>query len=152
VHSVTRRANSVVEVRNAGDPVTTLLGDARAVALTEDLPTNVASRVVPGFCRSAVEAACMEKIRKRRLGKGGTHDEVEELLTANAKLYPLIALALFDDRTRTNDVMPKLKKMGQWAIDAFTVCKMGPHERHDGELRSLIENSKRLAQAIPDLP
>lgn len=58
------------------------------------------------------------------------------------------ALALFDDESRTNDVMSRLKKMGQWAIEAFTVCKMGPHERHEGELKSLIDNSKRLAQTI----
>ncbi len=90
----------------------------------------------------------MEAVRRRRLAKGQTHDAVEELLAANAKLYPLIALALFDEESRTNDVMPRLKKMGQWAIDAFTVCKMGPHERHEGELKSLINNSKRLAQAL----
>ena len=77
--------------------------------------------------------------------------DFEELLAQNAKLYPLISLALFDDESRTNDVMPRLKKIGQWAIDAFTVCKMGPHERHEGELRSLIDNSKRLAQTIQGL-
>jgi len=152
VHNVTRRAKSVVEVRQTTDPVTTLIDDARAVAMTDDLPTDVASRVVPGFCRSAVEAGCMEAVRRRRLAKGETHDAVEELLTANAKLYPLIALALFDDESRTNDVMPRLKKMGQWAIDAFTVCKMGAHERHEGELKSLIDNSKRLAQTLQVMP
>ena len=106
----------------------------------------------------------MESVRRRRLGKGETHDSVEELLAQNAKLYPLIALALFNDESRTNDVMPRLKKMGsfdsrgrplaqdgQWAIDAFTVCQMGPHERHDGELKSLIQNSERLAKTIQEL-
>ena len=48
--------------------------------------------------------------------------------------------------------MPRLKKMGQWASDAFTVCKMGAHERHEGELKSLIDNSKRLAQALQVMP
>jgi len=152
VHNVTRRAKSVVEVRQTTDPVTTLIDDARAVAMTDDLPLDVASRVVPGFCRSAVEAGCMEAVRRRRLAKGKTHDAVEELLTANAKLYPLIALALFDDESRTNDVMPRLKKMGQWAIDAFTVCKMGAHERHEGELKLLVDNSKRLAQSLQVMP
>ena len=148
VHNVTRRAKSVVEVRQITDPVTTLIDDARAVAMTQDLPQDVASRVVPGFCRSAVEAGCMDAVRRRRLAKGDTHDAVEEMLTANAKLYPLIALALFDDESRTNDVMPRLKKMGQWAIDAFTVCKMGAHERHEGELKLLVDNSQRLAQSL----
>jgi recombinational DNA repair ATPase RecF len=151
VHSVTRRAESVVEVRQTTDPVTSLIEDARAVVLTDNLPQDVASRVVPGFCRSAVEAACMETVRRRRLGKGEAHDAVEELLAASAKLYPLISLALFDDEKRTNDVMPRLKKTGQWAIDAFNVCKMGPHERHEGDLKSLIQNSERLAKTIQGL-
>jgi hypothetical protein len=64
VHNVTRRAKSVVEVRQTTDPVTTLIDDARAVAMTDDLPADVDSRVVPGFCRSAVEAGCMEAVRK----------------------------------------------------------------------------------------
>jgi hypothetical protein len=84
VHSVTRRAKSAVEV---------------------------ASRVVPGFCRAAVEAACMEAVRRRRIGRGATHDAVEDLLAANAKMYPLIALAFFDDESRTNDVLPRLQRL-----------------------------------------
>src|SRR5207253_6791469 len=38
VHSVTRRAKSVVEVRETSDPVTSLIDDARAIALTGELP------------------------------------------------------------------------------------------------------------------
>ena len=67
-------------------------------------------------------------------------------------LDPLIALALCDEESRTNDVMPRLKNMGQWFIDAFTVCKMGAHERHEGELKLLIDNSKRLAPALQVMP
>ena len=90
----------------------------------------------------------MEAGRRRRLARGETHDAVEELLAANAKIYPLIALALFDDESRTNDVMGRLQRMGPWAVDAFKICKMGAHERHEGELKSLIDNSHRLAQQL----
>jgi hypothetical protein len=86
---VTRRARSVVEVRAISDPVRSLFDDARAVALTEDLPKRVAARVVPGFCRTSIEAACMEKVRRRRLAKGEPHEQVEELLTANTRTHPL---------------------------------------------------------------
>ena len=44
-------------------------------------------------------------------------------------MYPLIALALFDDAGRTNDVLPKLQKYGPWAVEASKICKMGAHER-----------------------
>lgn len=95
------------------DPVSSLIDDARAVALTEDLPADVASRVVPGFCRSAVEAACMDVLRRRRLARGETHESVEDLLVRNAKLHPLISLALFDDPARTNDVL----RPASWPLD-----------------------------------
>jgi hypothetical protein len=93
VIGVTRRARSVVEVRQITDPVSNLLDDARAVARTPDLPKGVAGRVVPGFCRTAIEAACMEAVRRRRLGRGETHEQVEELLANDARTHPLMALA-----------------------------------------------------------
>jgi len=63
----------------------------------------------------------------------------------------LIALALFDDESRTGDVMSRLQRFGPWAVEAFKTCKMGAHERHEGELRSLIDSSKRLAQQLLEL-
>jgi recombinational DNA repair ATPase RecF len=151
VHSVTRRSNSLVDVRQTTDPVTTLIEDARAVALTDDLPDDVAGRVVPGFCRAAVEAACMECIRRRRLGRGEPHDTVESLLADNAKIHPLLALALFDEASRSNDVMPRLQRLGPWAVEAFKICKMGAHERVDGDLKTLIDSSQRLAKQLLEL-
>jgi hypothetical protein len=111
VIGVTRRARSVVEVRQITDPVSNLLDDARAVARTADLPKGVAGRVVPGFCRTAIEAACMETVRRRRLARGETHDQVEELLAANTRTHPLMALALLDDERRTEDVLPRLRRI-----------------------------------------
>jgi hypothetical protein len=148
VLSVTRRAQSVVEVRQTHDPISSLLEDARAVALTADLPKAVAPRVVPGFCRMAIETACMEAVRRRRLLRGEAHDQVEALLGANTRTSPLMALALFDDERRTGDVLPRLNKLGSWAVDAFRSCKAGAHAAHEGELSDLIEQTERLAQQI----
>jgi len=151
IMGVTRRARSVVEVRAISDPVGSLLDDARAVALTEDLPKRVAARVVPGFCRTAIEAACMERVRRRRLARGEPHEQVEELLTANTRTHPLMALALFDDEKRTEDVLPRLKKFGQWAVDVFNRCKAGAHTSHDGDLKETIDAAHRLALKIAEL-
>src|SRR4051812_28854132 len=151
VHGVTRRSNSAVEVRQTTDPITTLIDDARAVALTDDLPDDVAGRVVPGFCRAAVEAACMECVRRRRLARGEAHEAVEGLLADNAKIHPLLALALFDDAGRTNEVMPRLQRFGSWAIEAFRICKMGAHEIVDADLKTLIDSSQRLARQVLEL-
>jgi hypothetical protein len=138
----------VVEVRETTEPVAMLIADARAVALTDDLPPDVAGRVVPGFCRAAVEAACMEAVRRRRLTRGETHEAIEDLLAANAQLYPLIALTLFDDEKRTTEVLPRLRRFGPWAADVFKMCKAGAHERQEGDLTLLVNSSLRLAQAL----
>ncbi len=80
VIEVTRREGSVVEPRRSKDPVSRYIEDAMALAYTDDLPPEVARRVVPGLCREALEAACMEAIRRRRIGRGEPHAEVEALL------------------------------------------------------------------------
>jgi hypothetical protein len=146
--AVTRRANSIVEVRPMTDPVSGHLDDARAVAATSELPPDVTSRVIPGFCRAAVEAACMEAIRRRRLTRGELHDDVEALLATNARPHPLMALALFDNEQRTADVLPRLKKLGKWSADVFQALKAGAHVRHEGDLTELIGNSERLAKFV----
>ena len=74
---VTRRDASVVDLRRALDPVGRYLEDALAVAGTADLPSSAAARVVPGLCRLGLEAACMEVVRRRRLGRGEPYGEVE---------------------------------------------------------------------------
>jgi recombinational DNA repair ATPase RecF len=103
---VTRRDQSVVELRRALDPVGRYLEDALAVAGTADLPPPAAARVVPGLCQLGLEAASMELVRRRRLGRGEPHSEVERALAAAGGLMPLLALALFDDEARAGDVSP----------------------------------------------
>jgi hypothetical protein len=98
--SVTRRQKSVVEVRKALDPVQAHIEDAFALAQTADMPLPVDRRLVPGFCRAAVEAAFMRVVRRRRLAAGVPHADVEEELAASGKLA---ALALFDDRDKGSD-------------------------------------------------
>ncbi len=73
VLKVTRRADSVVEVLEARDPVSGYLDDARALAKTTEMPASVRARVVPGHCRMALEAACMTAVRQRRLRAGARH-------------------------------------------------------------------------------
>jgi hypothetical protein len=148
VLSVTRRAQSIVEVRQTLDPVRALLDDARAVAHTADLPGGVAPRVVPGFCRMAIETACMETVRRRRLLRGENHDDLEALLGSNARAHPLMALVLFDDEKKTEEVFARLKKMGPWAVETFKSCKAGAHDAYDGDVAALIKNTERLAAQL----
>ena len=145
---VTRRPGSVVEVRPRLDPVVQYFLDARAVAKDEELPDGVASRVVPGFCRSGIESACMEAIRRRRLARGEMHRDVEELLIG-AGTTALAALALFDDDSAGGKVLGEINK--RWspiAADAFNDCKRGAHVGFSGSLESLIGESQNLAERL----
>lgn len=150
--SVTRRPGSVVAVSKALDPVAQYFLDARAVAKDEDLPGGVASRVVPGFCRNGIEAACTEAVRRRRIGRGKAHAEVEDVLIGR-KTTELAALALFDDENQGGKVLGKInKKWGRSAGDAYQDCQKGAHKGFSGSLEALVDESLRLAERFRILP
>lgn len=71
------------------------------------------------FCRSAIEAAFISVVRRKRLAAGQSHADVEEELKKAGTLNLLAALALFNDLERGGDVMARLNKFGSWAGDVF---------------------------------
>lgn len=149
IWEVTRREGSVVELTKNEDPVSRYLDDARALARTTELPEEARAVVVAGFCRSALEAACHEAVRARRLKAGVRHADVERELIAAPKLRQLLALALLDDADRGGDVIPAIRKLaGQAAVKAFDAAREGTHERYQGDLRHFVEETARLARAL----
>jgi ABC-type lipoprotein export system ATPase subunit len=152
VIEVTRREASVVELRPGKDPIARYIADAMALAFTENLPAEAARRVVPGLCREALEAACMEAVRRRRLGKGQPHADVEALLLAAHKLTNLAALALFDDQGRGGDVMTRINKdAGPSAGNAFKACNEGAHGDFTGVLVDFVRDAEKLTGWIRKL-
>jgi len=151
VVSVTRRANSVVELRESSDPVHGYIKDAWTLISTDELSDDVRRRVVPGFCRSAIEAACMEVVRRRRLERGEAHTEVEVLLAVPGTLTRIAALALFDDPGRGGDVMARLNQWGHWAGDVFKRCNKGAHDAHPGDLHKLADDAGSLCKKLSQL-
>jgi energy-coupling factor transporter ATP-binding protein EcfA2 len=148
---VTRRPGSRVEVKEQLEPVGRLLEDARVVALEDKVPAAVATKVVPGLCREALEAACAEVVRRRRMGRGEPHAEVDaELQRANGTIH-YVALALFDDSGRAGDVYRTLsQRFGAWAGDLVSALNRGSH-RGDGHPVELIQWTARLAERIRTL-
>lgn len=142
---VTRRANSVVELRSASTPAGQAIDDAMALARTSELPPQVAGRVVPGFCRLAIEAACTEVVRRRRIGRGEPHGTVEHQLQAAHKMAPRLALVLFDDATRAGEVPTAIEaRFGRSKKDAYFRVNHGAHEGESGDLVGLVRNCERL--------
>ena len=151
VIGVMRREHSVLELREELDPVARNLADARALALTKELPRKAAERVIPGFCRAAIEAACMEVVRRRRLGRGDKYSEVEDIL-AGEGLTMLAALALFDDDSKGGEVLARINRsFGAPAGDAFKICNRGSHVGFDGDAMDLIRTVTALANGLREL-
>jgi hypothetical protein len=148
---ITRRPKSVVEVRTALDPIRAHIEDALALVHTTELPIGVLRRLVPGFCRSALEAAFITVVRRRRLAAGHLHGAVEKELKGAGTVTLLAALALFDDRERGGDVMNRLNKFGSWAGDVFRQCKDGAHDEVAGDLKVIISDTGKLAGEILEL-
>jgi hypothetical protein len=149
VWAVARRENSAVELRRVTDPVLTYLDDARAVALTDQLPEAARGAVVTGLCRSAIEAACHDIVRRHRLAKGVLHSEVEQALTEARTLCETASLAIFDDPRRGGEVMPKIKnKYGQSYANAFAAANKGTHGAYTSALPELVRDVRRLTEKL----
>jgi predicted ATPase len=146
---VIRRENSAIELRKNDDPVLCYIDDARALARTRDLSEETRAVVVAGFCRSALEAACHEKIRRRRINAGARHSDIEETLVRTLTLKRTAALALFDDAGRGDQVANRLRtKYGSTAVAAFDAAKSGLHTAYKGDLVTFVEDTARLAEKL----
>ncbi|MEO8359015.1 MAG: AAA family ATPase [Vicinamibacteria bacterium] len=144
---VTRRDQSVVEVTTQIDPVGRYLEDARAVALTSDLPAAARGRVIPGLCRGAVEAASMLVLRRRWLVAGKSRDEVEERLLRAEKLNQKLALVLFNDDTQTSEVMSRLNGVKREFADTVRTLNEGSHAGVE-DPTGLVNATQRLAEWV----
>ena len=149
IWEVVRREQSVVEITKNEDPVSRYLEDARAVALTKELSEDAKSVVVAGFCRSALEAACQECVRARRIKAGFRHADVEEALRNATTLRMLMALALLNDADRAQDVDTELRKrFGQPAVNALAAVNAGTHGVYQARLTALVNETNRLAAGL----
>jgi energy-coupling factor transporter ATP-binding protein EcfA2 len=145
---VTRREGSVVELRTSLDPVRRAIDDAFAIANSKKLPPH-AARIVPGFCRTAIEAACAAAVTRRHLAAGESHAVLNELLDRPTTVNMWAALALFDDPERGNEVMATLnRRFGIGAGDVFARCRAGSHAADTGDLRALVRGAERVAQQL----
>ncbi len=126
---VTRRPASAVEVRACLDPVQQALRDAGALAADRSVPAEVAARVVPGLCRTAVEAAFTA-------------------LEAATSLNLLASLALTGDAAKGGQVLPRLSAWDRRFADTFQMLNKGAHAAHAGDLGQLVGDARKLAEKI----
>lgn len=145
---VVRGEGSVVELRRVHDAVGRYIDDAFAVALSEGLPPE-AARVIPGFCRQALEAACAIAVTRRMLHEGRPYAEVQSALAQPTTLKMWLALALLKDAGRGSDVSDHLRKKYAWAVDVVEDCNRGAHgARLLREPKAFVRSVERLAREI----
>ena len=122
------------------------------IVRTEDLPAEVQRRLVPGFCRSGVEAACADAFRRKRLKAGAPHHDIEALRDDADSLRKRLALALFEDMTKAGEVGRSLANRWKGADAVVSALNEGSHGDYDGGLERLTREAERLAARIGELP
>jgi len=152
VIEVTRRPGSMVETQELKSPVKRYFDDAITIVRTENLPGEVQQRLVPGFCRSGVEAACADAVRRRRLKAGAMHQDIEASLDDAETLRQCLALAMFDDATKAGEVGRKLENWWKGADAVARALNEGAHGDYEGSLESLTRGAECLADHVGKLP
>jgi hypothetical protein len=148
VIEVVRREQSVVELRRIQDPVKRYIDDAFAVAKSRDVPTE-ALRVIPGFCRLALEAAASLATTRRLLRQGKSYADVQKTLETPTTLNMWLALALLNDPERAGDVAGFLAKNHSGAVEAVRECNRGTHSgKLVGDPVTFIRSVEKLTQAM----
>lgn len=113
----------------------------------------MAQRVVPGFCRHALEAASLESVRRRRILRGDSHGDVEAAIARATTVSSYLALALFDDEARAGEAVRELyDRYGPKAGDVAKAVNRGVHDAVKDDLRDLVRETGRLARRVAEIP
>ncbi|MGH3244732.1 MAG: AAA family ATPase [Trebonia sp.] len=148
---VTRQPRSHVTVRPCLDVWQQALDDAGAVNADPRVPRPVKERVVPGLCRTAVEAAFSQAYWRHQLRAGWTRAQIEAAIAGSKRLNlnGLAALAIFgtaDDRNRVGDELER-----RWGGSVAALVKdlnRGTHQGYPGNLANLVDDSRMLVEQV----
>lgn len=149
VIEVSRQDRSTLHLRRIESPSRRLLADARAVVASPDYPIEARRRVVPGLCRQALEAVAVDLGRQRLLRAGVPFPDVEDRIRSITRTVPRLALGLFGDENRDNDVYGKLNRTaGPDAVDVVKSLNRAAHGLVDDDPQRYID---LVATMVDDL-
>lgn len=144
---IRRAPGSRVTVSLHTDTVRRLLQQAGDVAEAGRVPDRLAARVVPGFCRQAVEIACAEAYRRRALAGGEDHRTVDGKLAKQQRLTERLRLLMGND----DEYEQRLEALSPGAGALVKRLNEGAHRGDDGDLRSLIDGARVLTKRLRTL-
>ena len=149
IMNVHRRASSKVEVVAGRSPSDRYVGEAFAFAKTEGMSDEVRARVVPGLCRSAIEAACAARIRRRLIDEGVPHARVEEELAEKTSLNSWLAAAFELSTAQGLEINERVRQLGgEDAVVTVTTVKKGSHRLLSVDGQTLAEGTRELVRAL----
>lgn len=149
VMDVRRRGQSKVEVVAGSTPSERYLREARAMAKTESLPAEVRGRVVPGFCRSAIEAACATRIRRTQQALGVPHADIDDRLAAHTSTTTWLADAFGLTAAQGIETTDRVRQLGgEEAVRALKLAKIGSHKLVTTDAMALARGVERLVEAL----
>lgn len=147
--NVKRRARSKVELVAGRPPSDRYIGEALALAKTDHVTAEVRMRVIPGFCRGAIEAACEAALRRRGVEAGLSHAGVDEQIEALTSLTTWLAAAFGLSESQGHEINDRLRRIGgEDAVRAIRDIKRGSHEPVAFDHLALIASTKRIVSAI----
>lgn len=151
VHRISREEKSQVTVERMRDPLQQALAEARELSYDESLPQDVADRVIPMLCRSALEVACVEAARRTLRDERGRLlglAEFEKRVPVQARTREYVAFALLGDPSGDPHAIVERLHPGGGAL-------IGELNRgaHGGlatvtDRKGLVARTERLAEAI----
>ena len=150
---VTRQPKSQVAVRECMDASSQAIKDARALNKDPDIPPEVAARVIPGLCRTAVEAAFTSAYWRAALRKGRSRTEIEESLAPNGRqvnLRGIAQLALFGEVPDGSVGYCLNRQWGSSYADTYQALNRGAHTGYAGDLAGLIEDARAFVRKISE--
>lgn len=149
---VTRQPQSLVTVRHCLNASKQALKDAGDVSKDPDVPAEVLGRVVPGLCRTAVEAAFTEAFWRRQLRAGQTRAQIEAATEGKKrKLVNIAALALFGTADDGPKAIQEVERLwGRTLARVLRDLNRGTHDGYQGNLDLLISDSRGLVRKIDE--
>ncbi|MFF7901554.1 AAA family ATPase [Streptomyces sp. NPDC007920] len=130
VLKVDRGVESQVKVECETDPVQEAIGDAMALAKTENCPEPALRNVLPSLCREALTKAIVEAAWIRRSRTGQSADGLQSAIDETERLIPLASFALFDDGRVHPDEEVKVRLRSLYGGESTLLirqCQQGAH-------------------------
>jgi hypothetical protein len=146
---VQRRAASKVEVVAALPPSERYVAEAFAFAKTDGVGDEVRARVLPGLCRSAIEATCSAQIRRRLIRSDTPHAEVDAYLAQDRSLTHWLADTFQLSIAQGAEITATVRRLaGDRGVETVNVARRGSHRLVVADGVRLAEGTRALVRAL----